>query len=79
MEVHFYIFSPAHLISVKVETITIVDIIFIEVKGKFISGKVGMLCRPPLQSVEVGHVLSESVFEISCRFEILTMETSTSR
>ena len=68
-----YIRSTLNPISVKTETFTNVDQVYIEIKGKSNKVIIGLIYRPPGQNIEVDHALSESIFETSCRCETVIM------
>ena len=68
-----YIRSTLHPVSVKTETITNVDTVFIKIKNKSTKVIIGLIYRPPGQPLEIDHALSESIFETSCRCEVVVM------
>ena len=57
----------------KTETVTNVDTVYIEIKGKSNKIIIGLIYRPPRQQIEFDHALSESIFETSCRCETVIM------
>ena len=68
-----YVRSTLNPIAVKTETVTNVDQVYIEIKGKSNKVIIGLIYRPPGQHIEVDHALSESIFESSCRCEAVIM------
>ena len=68
-----YIKSTLNPISVKTGTITNVNTVFVEIKNKSSKVILGLIYRPPGQPLEVDRILSESIFEISCRRETIIM------
>ena len=68
-----YIHNSLHPTLVKTETVTNVDIIFIEIKNRSSKVKIGLIYRPPGQSVEIDHDLSELIFETSNHCETVIM------
>lgn len=56
---------------VKIKAITNVDKVFIEIRDKFSKVIVGLIYRPPEQHLEFGHDLSDSIFALSCRHDVV--------